>query len=266
MLPGLVSQSNKPRSEAIGKLLAASDYDVVVFQEAFCPIARRQIRQLLAKSYPYQAGPANRRMLSLKVNSGIWIFSKYPILSDEEMIFTERTGWDAFSRKGALLVEINVNGSPIQIVGTHLQNAGDDKIRRAQCSEVFRKLLLPNKKIGTPQLICGDFNINKYKSGESYQMMLDVLEATDGEPTSNQKFSYDRLNNDLHVEKGTNQDLIDYILIRDNGAWVDCLHRDVIALRSQWDPDHQDLSDHYSMAIEINYSNQPVLSHVVGVR
>ncbi len=37
MLPGVISNLNGRRAEAIGKWLAASDYDIVVFQEAFCP-------------------------------------------------------------------------------------------------------------------------------------------------------------------------------------------------------------------------------------
>ena len=49
MLPGLIQpqSSNLKGASAIGEILANSDYDVIVFQEAF----------------PFSAGPANRKLL-----------------------------------------------------------------------------------------------------------------------------------------------------------------------------------------------------------
>jgi phospholipase C len=255
MLPSWIGHQNRLRAKAIAKVLTHSDYDVVVFQEAFCPMARRKIREGLAKEFPYSVGPGNQKFLSLRINSGIWIFSKYPIVSSRSIVFENKKGSDALSRKGALLVELDVKGNRIQVVGTHLQNAGDDRLRQLQCQEVHQKLLLPFTKTGTPQLICGDFNVNKYRSTESYLHMLTSLEANDGELKGERKFSYDRLNNDLKAEPGQDQDLIDYILIRENQSWVPSMQREIVAIKSRWNKDHEDLSDHYSMLAEITFSN-----------
>ncbi len=54
MLPGFLSPGKVPRAEAIGKLLASSDYDVIVFQEAFHQKARNTISRLLTSAFPFQ--------------------------------------------------------------------------------------------------------------------------------------------------------------------------------------------------------------------
>jgi len=255
MLPHLVAaHSNKSeRARVIGETLMRSDYDVIFFQEAFHSTARNKILTQLKSKFPYHAGPANKRFLSIKTNSGLWIFSKYPIVNSESIIYKNKFGVDALSRKGALLVELNVQGQHIQIAGTHLQNCGPVWLRQVQCVEFYKRLLKPNSREGVPQIICGDFNIDRYVAQEDYRFMLQALDAKDSNDKINQ-YSYDRLNNDLHVEKGTRRDLIDYILFRNNGGVAICSNS-VAPIKRKWNAQHADLSDHYSIQAEINFSN-----------
>src|SRR3954468_23841955 len=76
MLPHLVAthSNKKERATAIGETLLASDYDVIFFQEAFHSTARNKILTQLQTTYTYHAGPANRKLFSIKANSGLWIF------------------------------------------------------------------------------------------------------------------------------------------------------------------------------------------------
>jgi endonuclease/exonuclease/phosphatase family metal-dependent hydrolase len=255
MLPKFIKNSGKmKRAKKIGEVLDSLDYDVIVFQEAFHKGARRKIRKNLEEHYPYQAGPANCKFISLKTNSGLWIFSKHPITNSKSIRFKIRSGIDAFSRKGAIVVELNVNGQHIQIAGTHLQNSGGNWIKHGQCVEFYNKLIKPLNKLGVPQIICGDFNINK-DSAESYKFMLHTLQAEDGELKGDVKYTYDRKNNDLHVEEGINQDLIDYILIRNNGSMVNCSGRRITPIQKRWHKHCKDLSDHYSIEAEIYFNN-----------
>jgi endonuclease/exonuclease/phosphatase family metal-dependent hydrolase len=255
MLPKFIKNSGKiKRAEKIGEILDSLNYDVIVFQEAFHKGARKKIRRNLAANYPYQAGPANRRFLSLKTNSGLWIFSKHPILSSKSILYKSRSGIDAFSRKGALMVELNVNGHRIQVAGTHLQNSGGNWIKQSQCVEFYNELIKPFRKQGIPQVICGDFNINR-DSTENYTFMLQTLNAEDGELKGDLKHSYDRENNDLRAEKGSGQDLIDYILVRNNGGMIHCLGRQIKPIRKCWHKNFKDLSDHYSLEAEIYFNN-----------
>jgi endonuclease/exonuclease/phosphatase family metal-dependent hydrolase len=253
MIPGIIGNGNCRRGEAIGNILASSDYDVIVFQEAFCPWARKKIRQALSERFPYQAGPANRRFFSLKTNSGLWIWSRYPIVRSQSIVYHARHGIDALSRKGGLLVELNVSGQIIQVAATHLQNSGREQLRHLQCQEFFDLLLKPNEREGVPQIICGDFNIRQ--NSEHYKFMLKTLEATDGALAGDKKFTYDRINNDLHVEKGSGQDLIDYVLLRNNRSDISAINRRIVTIQKQWTARHKDLSDHYSLQADIPLVN-----------
>lgn len=260
MLPGVVRVKGKgERADAIGNILKDSDYDVIVFQEAFQRNARKKIFRHLHEKYPYQSGPANQKLISYKTNSGLWIFSKHPIVSSHSIIFKNKSGIDAFSRKGGLITEVDVNGSIIQIAGTHLQNSGHPWIRQSQCVEFYNRLLQPLHKEGVPQIVCGDFNINRKKE-EEYNFMLQTLRATDGELVGALQYSYDRLQNDLHVEAGRNQDLIDYILIRDPSNQFISTSREIKAIRKNWDTIHADLSDHFALEAELRFAHSPLLS------
>ncbi len=251
MLPGFLGHGKKPRAEAIGQLLASSDYDVLVFQEAFHGNARKILSRLLSPAFPFQAGPANQKLLSLKTNSGIWIFSKYPIENSYSIIYDTRHGIDAFSRKGALLAEIKVNGQLVQVVGTHLQNSGGDWRRYSQCVELYNRLLHPHERLGVMQIVCGDFNIDRNRSVDGYEYMLHLLQATDGTTFGLTNFSYDRVNNDLTTDPGLGQDLIDYVLLRQPENGMTAGKRRIRILQHPWAKKHRDLSDHFALEAEI---------------
>jgi endonuclease/exonuclease/phosphatase family metal-dependent hydrolase len=260
MLPRFIKNSGKmERAEVIGKELLNKDYDVIVFQEAFHSGARKRIRNELEKKYYYSAGPANQKAFSFKTNSGIWIFSKFPIVASKSIIFENRCGIDAFSRKGALIVELNVHGKLIQIVGTHLQSSGFAWVKHSQCVELAERLINPFQKPGIPQIICGDFNIEK-GSEYHYNKMLQMLDATDSELKGTKFFTFDELNNDLHDQVSPKQGLIDYILFKANKCKVNFLNKQVSVFQFPWHKRHNDLSDHYPLEAEILFDNTPSLS------
>jgi endonuclease/exonuclease/phosphatase family metal-dependent hydrolase len=256
MLPYFIASASEKstRAQAIGEVLSESDYDVIFFQEAFHSKPRKIIFDNLSRSFPYLAGPANRSKFSLKTNSGLWVFSKYPIISHRSIIYQTRHGIDAFSRKGALLVELNIHGQLVQVAGTHLQNCGPAWLKKMQCVEFYERLLKPAQREGVPQIICGDFNIDRRKESESYEAMLKLLDATD---TNHDlaSFSYDRVDNQLKNEKSADRDLIDYILVRDNGA-VLTYTTSIRRLTRKWKQTYFDLSDHYSLHSEMTISPQ----------
>jgi endonuclease/exonuclease/phosphatase family metal-dependent hydrolase len=256
MLPHFIaSHSGKiERARAIGETLQSSDYDVIFFQEAFHPRSRKVIINQLIKQFPYHSGPANKKTISPITNSGLWIFSKHPIVNSTAIRYKTRYGIDAFSRKGALLVTLNVNGSLVQVVGTHLQNCGPDWLKKMQCVELYERLLKPQQQLRVPQIICGDFNIDRYKHAESYKMMLSLLDARDTNADST-SFTYDRVSNQLRNEKGNDQDLIDYILVRENGLNLDWSTR-VNRFTKRWHRDFDELSDHYSLQSVIRFQRE----------
>lgn len=252
MLPGFLGYGKLERSEAIGNQLAKSDYDVIVFQEAFYGPARKHIHQLLKSAFPFQAGPANKKLFSLRTNSGLWIFSKHPILTTMAIAYETRYGIDAMSRKGALLVELAVGGQRIQVIATHLQNSGNSWRKQGQCAELFHKILKHYERPGVPQIICGDFNIDRYQARDDYEAMLNTLRATDSDLQTGM-FSYDRLTNDLEVEAGTSRELIDFVLTRTNEVRLLFRKQTIKVLRQAWHANHNDLSDHYAIEAELEF-------------
>jgi endonuclease/exonuclease/phosphatase family metal-dependent hydrolase len=254
MLPSIIKATGKTqRAELIGKTLKYSDYDVIVFQEAFQRKARKKIFDQLKDEFPYQAGPANQKLISYRTNSGLWIFSKHPIVATQSIVFKNRSGVDAFSRKGGLIAEISVHGTLVQIAATHLQNSGQPWVRQSQCVEFYERLLKPFQREGVPQIICGDFNI--HRQSEEYNFMLQTLHAEDGELGGDIRCSYDRLYNDITSEPGTQQDLIDYILLKPNQPFLVSATRQIKRIQNRWHEKHQDLSDHYALEAELHFSS-----------
>lgn len=265
MLPRFIKNTGKiERAQQIGSYLKNSDYDVIVFQEAFHSKARKIIGQQLNPLFPYSAGPANRQTFSLSTNSGLWILSKYPISQSKAIKFTNRCGIDAFSRKGALLVELDVNGKKVQVVDTHLQSCGPEWIRQSQCVELSNKMLIPLQKNGVPQIVCGDFNINKYADLD-YACMLQNLDVIDEDFVSDQKFTYDHEQNDLIKQsKFKIKDLIDYIFVKTNKSQTFVQQKKIKIIQSEWHMKHKDLSDHY--AIEAVIQLQDIDTTTVNIQ
>ena len=240
------------RSKYIAEYLRDADFDIVIFQEAFTSKSRGIIREILRDSFPYEIGPANEKTFGLRLNSGLWIISKVPLTFISEIQFSYSSGFDMFSRKGAIMVEGIHNGTIFQLVGTHLNSGNPQKTRDVQYQEMVTKLLEPNKKEDIPQIICGDFNTNKHDKA-SYSKMIDILNVPDYEMGGACLFSYDGLNNDLTEKKFTGQDIIDYIFVRPNGLNTQKIDRSIHPVSHPWSSRHKDLSDHYAVAASIEF-------------
>lgn len=252
------------RARAIAALLKENHYDVVVFQEAFKRRSRRILSRELRETFPHQTEVLNKKILSIKTNGGVMIFSRHPIESVHEIRFTKRRGYDKFARKGAMLAEIQFHGKPIQVLGTHLQAFGTDDILISQYNQMKTELLDPHQRNGVPQFLLGDFNTRKVPpvpaglSGASpmpqtrYMAMLQNLEAEDGELHGDQQYTMDRPYNDLCTRRKEARLLLDYILVRPTSSNVS-IRREVKIFRKQWTKDHQDLSDHFALEALITF-------------
>jgi endonuclease/exonuclease/phosphatase family metal-dependent hydrolase len=231
MLPWFAKITGKTkRAAAIVDQLKESDYDIIVFQEAFHNGARSIIKQGLKEKYPFMYGPANKRSLT-KTNSGVWIVSKIPLKELEEISYDDCQGTDCYARKGAMILEGTWLGKTFQIIGTHLQAVGDYAIRKSQCKELYANLLEKFKKQGVPQLICGDMNVNSTDE-ESYNDMLKTLDAENGELVGSVKVTYSGPTNDINYSTANKQ--LDYILVRNNGAKVRSIKRKVSIFQKKW--------------------------------
>ncbi len=250
MLPKIVVQRGKrERAHAIVDTLHKSDFDIIVFQEAFFPASREIIGEGLRALYPFQYGPANSSGRTLKTSSGVWILSKVNLKLLNVTQFKNCVGYDCFARKGAMLLEGIWNNKPFQILGTHLQADGFDIVRQKQMDQIYTDLLAENKREGVPQIICGDMNTEREMT-QHYCEMLNCLDAQDGEITGVEKCSYDGVNNPIAQSFGVkNKTNYDYILVRSNGMKMKALQRFVSVMRKG----KKYLSDHYGVACELKF-------------
>jgi len=261
MLPIIKHNAKSTRAHAIVEQLNKRNYDVVIFQELFHRNSRKIITEVLIAKYPYNTPVLNKKSIAFKTNGGVMIFSKYPIKEIHELRYSDRTGIDRMSRKGALMAEIDVNGKLVQVVGTHLQAFGVQSIMYSQYKELASGLLDPYTKAGVPQLICGDFNTlkslpPKLPVGISqsfvdrlarYQVLVETLRATDGDLEGKQQYTMDRPYNDLCVSRKEYRLLLDYAFLRPNGLTSYSIKRRVQIIRQRWSLEHEDLSDHFAL-------------------
>ena len=254
MLPPLAKFTGKQRrAKRLGDLLKDSDFDIIVFQEAFHGAARRKIARRMRGNFPYILGPANKRWYSLKTNSGIWMVSKIPLTQLAELDFEYCEGIDCWSRKGALLAEGDFHGQKFQILGTHLEAGGSREMKVSQYMELD-SLFTQFRREGVPQIAAGDFNTKKFKDTTWYNQLVKILDMEDGPLLSEQQFTSDSYINDIKIHRGDKkkQGVIDFIFYGSNGASAQ-INRYVRMPQWQWSKNRKDLSDHFAVEAQIRF-------------
>ena len=226
MLPGITNLSKeieknnkKERATEIAEVINNSNYDVIVFQEAFFSPARGVLAKGIKEKYPFQYGPINPSGISLKTNSGIFVVSKQALKVLGTVVYEACNGADCFAKKGAVLLEGTFDGKKYQILGTHLNAGGPHWIREAQYKQI-RSLLDEHLKMDVPQIVCGDMNTHK-ENDVYYKNMLVNLDVEDIETKSNQIFT-----------TAKDRSVIDYILLRKNGTTMNAVNKEVLWIRA----------------------------------
>lgn len=197
--------------------------DVVVLSEAFSDKLMGQIyHHIYNKGYQYHTCILNENVPNKWINGGIIVFSKHPIVEQNELCFQNSAFVDKYSAKGAQHLKINKNGKLYNIIGTHM-NASYDIVRGQtikQCkgkaarfkqmdeiAEFIDKLNIPANE---PLIFAGDMNIDRYKDIDEYKYMIDRLHMINP-PNFGHKYSYDEFTN-RKVQKGQGNRILDYIL------------------------------------------------------
>ncbi|MCS6933944.1 MAG: sphingomyelin phosphodiesterase [Chitinophagales bacterium] len=260
MLPKFVPLRGRiSRAHAIVDTLLHTDYDIIVFQEAFLEKARRIISEGLRAKFPYQYGPANPAQNKIRTNSGVYVISSIPLKVLGTIEFRDKAGPDAFARKGAIMLEGEWNCRPFQILGTHLQADAQPRIRKKQFEQLFTELILPHRRDSVVQIICGDMNTER-EFEEAYCDMLHCLDAEDGELSGIHKYTHDSERNEIAramAGKKKYRHQLDYVLVRTNGAKIKSSKRVVTIFTRLWKAGPRkkgkDLSDHYGVAYQVKF-------------
>lgn len=181
MLPKPINFTRqKERTALIGKALLATDYDIILLQEAFIGRFRKDVYKIIKDKYPYQDHLAKSRRLLHFLNSGLYIASKYPFEVLGWHYFNECTHSDCLSSKGVLLVEVTTpSGKKVQIAMSHMQAWDDKKALEARKNQIeeIKTLLDTYSRPGVPQILAGDLNIDG-RNGLEYPAALATLQMT----------------------------------------------------------------------------------------
>ncbi|MCI5058947.1 MAG: sphingomyelin phosphodiesterase [Flavobacteriales bacterium] len=235
-----------PRSKKIVQCINEHDVDIVVFQELFDGRSKRIIKRGLKSKFPFFAGPGKRGFW--KLNSGVMIFSKYPL--SESFVETYECGCmgaDCLAKKGFVFTEVKVRDKKFQILGTHLQSLGGRARKERLCqfeqmnSAAERKLVQ-----GIPQIFIGDMNTAKGNE-EAFGEMLNTLTAEDGELSGDFQYTSKDSLIDLVDPNYGDTNIIDYILLKKNKSKARMVYREVLRFRKPHRRGIKDLSDHLAV-------------------
>ncbi|XP_054759905.2 sphingomyelinase C-like [Lytechinus pictus] len=174
------------------------DIDVIVFNEAFMggcfskfnstvKMSTLTIRDILVQhEFIYHTKTVGEvRELPKFENGGVFIASRWPIISEDETIYTEaiKTTADALSAKGAKYARVlkSVNGSSryYNIFGTHLQaskGVNADRVRVSQATEMHDLVVKLALSSGESVIYAGDLNTNYYDR-EPRSNTANIIEA-----------------------------------------------------------------------------------------
>jgi endonuclease/exonuclease/phosphatase family metal-dependent hydrolase len=198
--------------------------DVVLFQEAFSPAARRAVDRT---GYPVIVrGPSRSAQSSYSVedrlpgrrnhlkgelgirliSSGLIVASRYPVVETAYDAYSRRScaGFDCLANKGVVLVRIRVPNvpEPIDIANTHMNARGASKVsparnlasHRAQARELSM-FLQHHHAAGHALILAGDFNmarsVDRFAHFRSLHKMDMVHEYCSLTPSCDVRMSWD---------------------------------------------------------------------------
>jgi endonuclease/exonuclease/phosphatase family metal-dependent hydrolase len=172
-----------PEAKAIGR---DAGYPYVAFgpSETDAPAPAIAADQAFSRKASFLAGERAGK----RTDSGLAIFSDYPIVAVRRVAYPVCAGFDCLANKGVLAVSIAVPGSavPVVVVDTHLNSnsaSGVSKDRALYAFErqidILGRFVADQAAPGSPVMIAGDFNVGHNAARRAYfaAHMLDGVSA-----------------------------------------------------------------------------------------
>lgn len=230
LLPLRISPNNSERVQALAGYISSSDYDVIALQEVWLQQDVKRLQDFLKSDY-YCYHSSNR----LYNAAGLVLFTKQKPVSTELVHFpvTSRHNLEErLGRKGFMQVELDLRGSKVTIINTHLYAAKDPDEREVVFAQLekIKQITSDAENI----ILVGDFNLElpEVLAGLGNDFVWDKSDKTASISMENQLHQHDRTRKDDEEKR------IDHIIAK--GADVLSLHSQVVM-----DPV---LSDHYGVS------------------
>ncbi len=259
------------RAAAIPKTSFFRGQDVVVIQEAFDNSSSDALAAGARAEYPHQTPVVGRSKsgwdatggaysTTTPEDGGVTIFSKWPVLRKEQYVFPDACGSDWYSNKGFAYAVLDVNGSKVHVVGTHLQSTDPGcgsgeaaAMRSAQLKDIDAFLDAKAIPASEQVIVAGDLNVDSH-SGEYASMLTDGglvgADARTGHP-----YSFDTQDNSIAKDRYPDdpREDLDYVLHRAGHArpagWTNHVVKEQSApwTVTSWGTSYTytNLSDHY---------------------
>ncbi len=165
------------RTKKIPSALLAEDADVIALQEVYEKEHIDFLIRELKSTYPHYFFQHNSR---LKLNNGLMLFSKYPLLDRKGMSQDEKGPFDEawLADRSLISSAIEVNGKRISIVNLHATSGGtlyaqdDDNINQARQKQLQKAIDLANTYQTDYQIILGDMNAGPTIAPSNHQHVL----------------------------------------------------------------------------------------------
>lgn len=207
-LPGVIGTDVKARMKIIANSL--NPYDIVLLQETF-DVETEALPKLSGFPYTYHHQNAG----ALKINSGLMILSKYPIVKTVFKAFKHCIITDCLARKGVLLARLkHPTLGFVDTYNTHYQSWGRYKeavhVRQTYDHQALIDLITFHSK-GYPTIIAGDFNMKAEL--EEYQNLMGRLPLIDSYKLANPNKKGFTFASFRHLKR------IDYIFILKNSLF-----------------------------------------------
>jgi endonuclease/exonuclease/phosphatase family metal-dependent hydrolase len=162
-----------PEAKAIGRV-AGYRYEAYGPPQSEAPqsVATAQDRRFLGDASFMLGERAGKR-----VDSGLAIFSDYPIVAVRRMVYPVCAGYDCLANKGALAVLIAVPGlaAPLTVIDTHLNSGTASGAPRARSTYAYRRQVEALRVFissvapsGSGILLAGDFNVGNHADRRGY--------------------------------------------------------------------------------------------------
>ncbi|KAI9591546.1 Endonuclease/exonuclease/phosphatase [Syncephalis fuscata] len=200
--PGINSNGNDYKSERLRYFIdhELDRFDVIVFQELFGFGSNRRSELIKAaheKGYHYSVSSPRQCAITLRIDGGVVIISRFPIIRHASLTYDRGTDSDWLAAKGVVYAKLRVAGNRyLQVFSTHLQSSytrsyamsdGAVQIRLKQLYAARRFIDAQLQDESTNDLIifAGDLNVNgrpddaaaaeKGGSSDEYRATLGVL-------------------------------------------------------------------------------------------
>lgn len=150
--------------------------DVVVVQESMVPALHAVLAAGMRERFPYCTESVRGRGKQV-VDGGVFVFSRHPIVAQEQHVFGGGEGSDALSAKGWTYAKIDKVGNVFHVVATHLQAWPKPECcaRRLEQCRMVRDFVAQRVCDKEAFLVIGDLNVDRYSSKRHLDELLDTL-------------------------------------------------------------------------------------------